>query len=259
MLARLLRQLNSYAFGSIISSPKGAKEENDIMRRRIALLALLAVLVGAVPAQATVGISVMLPSSNVGITSMNYNVIGTTINIYETWGTVGRGFLEIQGLESGVNYVVNKEIINSTGVDWNRFSNELLDPAGQLEDVMYDPTPQPGWVPTGFSTSNDYDGLSFAQGSPIPRTSNAFSSLLVDEVTDERDFLDFYNGTVSGAGGMDLVSFGLRDNDANANEPFLLAQRPNESSVPEVPEPATLLLLGIGLGAGAFARRRRRS
>ena len=229
------------------------------MRLRIALMVLGAVLVGAMPAQAVMGISVSLHSSNVGITSMNYTVTGNTIDIYETWGALGRGFLEINGLDTAVDYVVNKHITNNSGVDWNRFSNELLDPAGQDEDADHDPSPQPGWVPNGFSTSSETDGLSFAQGSGIPRTSTAFGMLVVDELGDERDFMDFFDGTVSGMGGTDLISFGLRDNYPCGNQPFLLAQRPNESSVPQVPEPATLLLLGTGLAAGAFARRRRRS
>ncbi len=220
------------------------------MRLKIVLLAMAVAALAAAPAQA---VTVSLHSSNVGITSMNYTVTGTTLDIYETWGALGRGFLEIDGLDN--IYTVNKHITNNTGVSWTRFSNELLDPGLDAGD----PQPQPGFVPAGFSTSTDVDGLSFAQGGGIPRTSTAFSGLLVDELTDNRDFLEFYNGTVSGAGGTDLVSFGLSDNQPLNNQPFLLAQRPNERSVPEVPEPTTLLLLGGGLMAGAVARRRRRS
>ncbi len=219
------------------------------MRLRVMLLATLAVVMVAAPAQA---ITVTLHSSNVGITSMNYTVTGTTLDIYETWGAVGRGFLEINGHDD--IYTVNKHITNNTGVDWTRFSNELLDPG--LDDL--DPQPQPSWVPAGFSTSTDLDGLSFAQGAGIPRTSTVFKSLLVDELTDMRDFLDFYDGTISGLGGTDIISYGLSDNQPQNNQPFLLAQRPNEASVPDIPEPATLLLLGGGLLAGAAARRRRR-
>ncbi len=220
------------------------------MKLKIALLAAAVVVASAAPAQA---VTVLLHSSNVGITSMNYTVTGNTVDIYETWGNVGRGFLELRGLDASVDYTINKHITNNTGADWSRFANELLDPGVDPAD----PQPQPAWVPANFSTSSDLDGLSFAQGSGLPRTSTAFSSLLVDELTDARDFLDFYNGSVSGAGGTDLVTFGIRDNLAN-NQPFLLAQRPNESSIPDVPEPTTLLLLGGGLMAGAAARRRRR-
>ena len=220
------------------------------MRLRIALLAALVVVMVAAPAQA---VTVALHSSNVGITSMNYSVTGSVIDIYETWGVVGYGFLEINGLDGFTAFTVNKHITNNTGVAWTRFSNELLDPGLDPEDPA-----QPGWVPAGFSTSSDDDGLSFAQGAGIPRTSVAFSGLMVDELTDARDFLDFYNGTVLGTGGIDLISYGLNDNQPQNNQPFLLAQRPNEQAVPDIPEPATLLLLGGGLLAGAASRRRRR-
>jgi hypothetical protein len=227
------------------------RKEMIVMRARIFVLGAALVLVGAVPAQA---VTVTLYSSNVGITSMSYSVSGTVIDVYETWGAEGYGFLRFDGLTAGVDYTLNKHLTNLTGTGWNRFANELLDPAGDYFD-RYDPSPQPDWVPLGYTTSNDQDGLSFAQAVNIPRTSTAFQSLLVDELTDQRDFLDFYNGYVAGDGGTDLVSYGLRDN-GGFNQPFLLAQRPNEKSIPEIPEPSTLLLLGGGLLTAWGARRR---
>ena len=121
----------------------------------------------------------------------------------------------------------------------------MLDPSGDSNDT-YDPV-QPPWVPSGFSTSNDRDGLSFAQGSGIPRTSIEFNSLSVDELSHSRDFLDFYNGVISVDGGTDVLSYGLRDSIPCSNQPFLLAQRPNEYADAPVPEPTTLFLLGSGL------------
>ena len=147
---------------------------------------------------------------------------------------------------------MTKIITNNTGVSWSRFANELLDPAGDGNDAD-DPVPQPGFVPAGFSTSNDNDGLSFAQGSGIARTSTSFTDVFSDELTDARDFIDFFNGTVAD-GGSDTVSFGLRNNISPANEPFLLVQRPNQSSR-DLPVPGTLALVALGL-LGLRASRR---
>ena len=200
-------------------------------------------------------LSISLNSNNVGITSFSYSISGSNIDIYETWGNVGYGFLEINGLVTGQNYYVTKHITNNTGLDWDRFANELLDPLGQ-SDTTYD-GPTPGWVPSGFSRSNDYDGLSFAQGSGIPQLSAAFSGLVVDELS-TIDFIDFFNGTVSGTGGIDTVKFGLRTNQA-VQQPFLLAERPNESSV-SVPDASVMLLLGSSLfGLGVFSRKSKKS
>lgn len=198
---------------------------------------------------------VTLDASNVGIGSISVTVSGTDILIEEDWTQLGNGFLRIEGLDAGVNYTVTKRITNHTGADWTRFANELLDPSGQANDAL-DPQPYPGFVPTGFTTSNDFDGLSFAQGSGIPRTSVAFTGVLVDELSNARDFIDFFTGTVLGSGGTDTISFGLRDNDAD-NQPFLLSQRPNASSVGEVPEPSTLFLLGTGFAGLAWMARRK--
>jgi hypothetical protein len=201
-------------------------------------------------------VSIVTHSSNVGITGGYWSISGTDITINETWGAVGIGMLEISDLEYGVNYTITKNITNNTGVDWNRFAMELLDPADNSGNDNND-IPTEGWVPAGFTHSTELDGLSFAQGSGIPRTSAAFSSRDDDELGGH-DYMDFFDGLVSGAGGTDVISFGLRDYQPGSNQPFLLAQRPNEATGGEIPEPTTMILMGLGLASVALRNKFRK-
>jgi hypothetical protein len=231
------------------------------MRLRVVSILVLALFVslGATSRAEAVPI-VTLHSSNLGIGTLGvaFDGVTNTITITEDWTSVMMGSLEISGLDAGTNYTVVKEITNNTGTTWSRLANELLDPAGDSDDTNNDPQPYPAFVPVGFSTSSDFDGLSFAQGSGLPRTSTAFASVFADELTDARDFLDFFNGTVTD-GSSFTMTYGLRDN-TGANQPFLLVQRPNVSSRPEtpIPEPATMLLVGGGLAAIARRRMKRK-
>jgi hypothetical protein len=219
------------------------------MRKVFLCLIALAAMLVIVPSALALTVSLYAPA-NVGITDFKWELEGTTIHLYENWGALGRGFVAFEGLDLGLDYTVKKHIWNNTGVDWDLFSDELLDPTGQENDRAYDDPIAP-WVPAGFSHSNNMDDLFYAYG--IPRTSTAFASLLVDEMAG-RDFLEYYNGSVLGSGGYEEQSFGLV-NYYLENEPFLLAQRPNEHSV--VPEPGTLMLIGSGLFGLGIARRRR--
>jgi hypothetical protein len=203
--------------------------------------------------------TVVLHSSNVGIQSSNFSfgfdAQTRTITVNETWNASGPGVLEFRGLDSG-SYTLIKNITNATTNVWTRFANELLDPSGQANDAQ-DPNPQPGFVPAGFSTSNDNDGLSFNQGGSIPRTSTIFSTVVADELSDARDFLDFENG-LWGIGVNGDIRFGLTDNTGGGNQPFLLFQRPNERSIGVIPVPAALPLLASGLAIFGFIARRRK-
>jgi hypothetical protein len=184
-------------------------------------------------------------AGNVGITALEVSVSGNTITLFETWGASGPGSIEFRGLDSGANYTVIKNITNLTGTSWTSFANELLPPGNGVPG-------QPGFIPAGFQPSDDFDGLSFAQGSGLPRTSTIFGSLAVDELAG-RDYLDF-SGGLWGTGVNGEITFGLRDN--GGNQPFLLFQRPNEfTSV--VPVPAALPLLLSGMGIFGFLARRR--
>ena len=202
-------------------------------------------------------ITAILGPGNEGITTFSFNLqtvnvdgLGnlTSIRLFETYTNNGYGLVQINGLVSGQNYVVQKFITNATGTEWTSFSNELLDPGVDAGDVA-----TPSWVPAGFSRSNDSDGLSFAQGTAIPRASNFFASYVANELGGI-DYIDFYNGTLTTT--QDTMSFGLRDNTASANEPFLLAEKPNGRTT-AAPEPATMLLMGLGLLGLAGLRRRK--
>jgi hypothetical protein len=197
--------------------------------------------------------TVTIHPSNVGIGAINVSVVGAVITIEEFWTSASPGFLLIDGLDQDVAYTVRKIIHNNSGIAWTRLANELLDPAGQTNDDL-DPKPYPAFVPAGFTTSNDQDGPIFDQFGSQPRTSTVFQSVFVDEDTDVRDFLDFFNGTLNNGAIDTLMTYGLIDKDTT--QPFLLSQRPNAFS--RVAEGGILLIMGAGLAGIAWGWRRHR-
>lgn len=217
--------------------------------------ALAAAALLATGAAQAVTVSVFDPGAS-SISALSFTQVGSTLNISTTWSAAAGAFLQFDDLNPAENYTVRLTLINNSGSTWTRVANELLDPAGQSNDGL-DPAVQPSFVPARYTTSNDNDGLSFAQGSALARTSTTFASVLADELSDVRDFLDFFNGSLAAGATDTLMTFGLRDN--NDNQPFLLAVRPNAFSVPAIPEPETYALMAMGLVAVGIAARRRKA
>jgi len=200
-----------------------------------------------------------LYSSSAGFTAdaSSFSVNGPSINIGNiTMDAGSTGFIYIDGLDPHGNYYFSFSVTDSAASPWTSLTAEILDPLSDGHDAM-DANPQPGYVPTGFSTSNNTDGLSFAWNSGLTRAAKfsqgGEAALFVDENSNSRDMLQFNNFS---GGHLAAVTFGLRDNSGGRGFLVRLSVDGAAQTPGATPEPASLLLIGTGL-AGVFGYRRK--
>jgi hypothetical protein len=197
-----------------------------------------------------------LHDSNVAITSFSSSVVANTITTTETWSGPGMGVIEIilEALDTGDPFTLVRNI-TIEGDDWSEFVNELLDPAGQLNDDS-DLFPQPDGIPAGFTTSNDSDGIGFDLATATPDSGGAFA--LASLTTGTRDVLSFSGG--SGASASVQITYAFIDTRGPFVPGDAFATGTNDSllvsseAVP-LPEASAMFWLAMLLVGAAFARR----
>lgn len=164
--------------------------------------------------------------------------------------------IAVDGLAARQDYSVQFTLDGAEGSNFTTLTAEVLDPLSDGFDAQ--DGPQPSYVPQGFSTSNNTDGLSFAWNSGLERSASfangGVASLHVDEDTNAHDMLAFHG---FGPGASADVTFGLRDNLGSRGFLLRLSTDGQTGALASNPEPASLLLLATGLvGVARIVRRR---